>query len=145
MFGQCCFDAGDVNCTMGTGSFIDINTGSYPHASVAGKTETSVIVKALRKPCQPTDYRQVTNGLRTGSLRLGQNLQTTDGRQSTDRFFGELFFTTTETSADITLTLRSNTSYSTYRYSKIMILEIDIVFYRHKVLAHLPAFFTVLW
>lgn len=39
MFGQCCFDAGDVNCTMGTGSFVDINTGSYPHASVAGKTE----------------------------------------------------------------------------------------------------------
>lgn len=39
VFGQCCFDAGDVNCTMGTGSFIDINTGSYPHASVAGKTE----------------------------------------------------------------------------------------------------------
>ena len=36
MFGQCCFDAGDVNCTMGTGSFIDINTGPYPHASVAG-------------------------------------------------------------------------------------------------------------
>lgn len=39
MFGQCCFDAGDVNCTMGTGSFVDINTGSYPHASVAGKAE----------------------------------------------------------------------------------------------------------
>nr|XP_058973546.1 putative glycerol kinase 5 [Pocillopora verrucosa] len=36
VFGQCCFDAGDVNCTMGTGSFIDINTGPYPHASVAG-------------------------------------------------------------------------------------------------------------
>lgn len=36
VFGQCCFDTGDVNCTMGTGSFIDINTGPYPHASVAG-------------------------------------------------------------------------------------------------------------
>ena len=36
VFGQCCFDLGDVNCTMGTGSFININTGSYPHASVAG-------------------------------------------------------------------------------------------------------------
>lgn len=36
VFGQCCFDPGDVNCTMGTGSFIDINTGSCPHASVAG-------------------------------------------------------------------------------------------------------------
>ena len=39
VFGQCCFDAGDVNCTMGTGSFIDINTGPYPHASVAGKID----------------------------------------------------------------------------------------------------------
>ncbi|XP_015774274.1 PREDICTED: putative glycerol kinase 5 [Acropora digitifera] len=36
VFGQCCFDPGDVNCTMGTGSFVNINTGSYPHASVAG-------------------------------------------------------------------------------------------------------------
>ena len=40
VFGQCCFDVGDVNCTMGTGSFIDINTGSYPHASVAGNFQT---------------------------------------------------------------------------------------------------------
>ena len=39
VFGQCCFDVGDVNCTMGTGSFIDINTGSYPHASVAGNSK----------------------------------------------------------------------------------------------------------
>lgn len=36
VFGQCCFDPGDLNCTMGTGSFVNINTGSYPHASVAG-------------------------------------------------------------------------------------------------------------
>ena len=36
VFGQCCFDVGDVNCTLGTGSFINVNTGSYPHASVAG-------------------------------------------------------------------------------------------------------------
>lgn len=35
-FGQCCFKAGDVKCTMGTGSFIDINTGVKPHASVNG-------------------------------------------------------------------------------------------------------------
>lgn len=35
-FGQCCFEAGDVKCTMGTGSFIDINTGVKPHASVNG-------------------------------------------------------------------------------------------------------------
>ncbi|XP_031554856.1 putative glycerol kinase 5 [Actinia tenebrosa] len=36
MFGQCCFDVGDVKCTMGTGTFICVNTGKYPHASVAG-------------------------------------------------------------------------------------------------------------
>eukprot|EP01121_Diplochlamys_sp_Union-15-3_P016408 TRINITY_DN5569_c0_g1_i1.p1 TRINITY_DN5569_c0_g1~~TRINITY_DN5569_c0_g1_i1.p1 ORF type:complete len:556 (-),score=92.18 TRINITY_DN5569_c0_g1_i1:17-1684(-) len=27
MFGQCCFNKGDVVCTMGTGAFININTG----------------------------------------------------------------------------------------------------------------------
>ena len=37
MFGQCCFDVGDINLTMGTGSFININTGQYAHASVAGE------------------------------------------------------------------------------------------------------------
>uniref|UniRef100_A0A667ZEZ9 Glycerol kinase 5 n=1 Tax=Myripristis murdjan TaxID=586833 RepID=A0A667ZEZ9_9TELE len=36
MFGQCCFDTGDVKITMGTGTFMDINTGSKPHTSVAG-------------------------------------------------------------------------------------------------------------
>ncbi|XP_005106262.1 putative glycerol kinase 5 [Aplysia californica] len=36
MFGHCCFDVGDVKCTLGTGTFIDLNTGSKPHASVAG-------------------------------------------------------------------------------------------------------------
>ncbi|XP_076435847.1 glycerol kinase 5-like isoform X2 [Babylonia areolata] len=36
MFGQCCFKAGDIKCTMGTGTFVDINTGSKPHASMTG-------------------------------------------------------------------------------------------------------------
>jgi len=36
MFGQCCFNVGDVKCTMGTGTFIDTNTGDSVHASVAG-------------------------------------------------------------------------------------------------------------
>ncbi|XP_068196661.1 putative glycerol kinase 5 isoform X2 [Antennarius striatus] len=36
MFGECCFDTGDVKITMGTGTFMDINTGSNPHTSVAG-------------------------------------------------------------------------------------------------------------
>ncbi|XP_044288813.1 putative glycerol kinase 5 isoform X2 [Varanus komodoensis] len=33
MFGQCCFDTGDIKVTMGTGSFWDINTGSKIHTS----------------------------------------------------------------------------------------------------------------
>ncbi|XP_067143455.1 putative glycerol kinase 5 [Centruroides vittatus] len=36
MFGECCFDVGEIKCTMGTGSFININTGSNPHASYKG-------------------------------------------------------------------------------------------------------------
>uniref|UniRef100_A0A8C9ZJK0 Glycerol kinase 5 n=1 Tax=Sander lucioperca TaxID=283035 RepID=A0A8C9ZJK0_SANLU len=36
VFGECCFDVGDVKITMGTGTFMDINTGSKPHTSAAG-------------------------------------------------------------------------------------------------------------
>ncbi|TRY93702.1 hypothetical protein DNTS_029408 [Danionella cerebrum] len=36
MFGECCFETGDVKITMGTGTFMDINTGNNPHTSVAG-------------------------------------------------------------------------------------------------------------
>ncbi|MED6263801.1 putative glycerol kinase 5, partial [Characodon lateralis] len=36
MFGECCFDVGDVKITMGTGTFMDINTGVKPHTSLAG-------------------------------------------------------------------------------------------------------------
>uniref|UniRef100_H2RP92 Glycerol kinase 5 n=1 Tax=Takifugu rubripes TaxID=31033 RepID=H2RP92_TAKRU len=36
MFGECCFNPGDVKITMGTGTFMDINTGCKPHTSVAG-------------------------------------------------------------------------------------------------------------
>jgi len=36
MFGQCCFDEGDVKLTMGTGAFLDMNVGSKAHASVNG-------------------------------------------------------------------------------------------------------------
>ncbi|XP_060600237.1 putative glycerol kinase 5 isoform X2 [Ruditapes philippinarum] len=36
MFGECCFDVGDIKCTLGTGMFIDLNTGEEPHASIAG-------------------------------------------------------------------------------------------------------------
>nr|CAD7601262.1 unnamed protein product [Timema genevievae] len=36
LFGSCCFQEGDVKVTMGTGTFINLNTGKTPHASVAG-------------------------------------------------------------------------------------------------------------
>uniref|UniRef100_A0A3P8WNZ0 Glycerol kinase 5 n=1 Tax=Cynoglossus semilaevis TaxID=244447 RepID=A0A3P8WNZ0_CYNSE len=36
MFGECCFDVGDMKITMGTGTFMNINTGSKPHTSLAG-------------------------------------------------------------------------------------------------------------
>uniref|UniRef100_A0A8D0GYM2 Glycerol kinase 5 n=1 Tax=Sphenodon punctatus TaxID=8508 RepID=A0A8D0GYM2_SPHPU len=36
MFGECCFDLGDIKLTMGTGTFWDVNTGTKVHASRAG-------------------------------------------------------------------------------------------------------------
>ncbi|XP_059544268.1 putative glycerol kinase 5 isoform X4 [Myotis daubentonii] len=36
MFGECCFQMGDVKLTMGTGTFLDINTGSNPQQNVGG-------------------------------------------------------------------------------------------------------------
>ncbi|XP_068136565.1 putative glycerol kinase 5 [Hyperolius riggenbachi] len=36
MFGQCCFETGDVKLTMGTGTFMGINTGNNLHTSIAG-------------------------------------------------------------------------------------------------------------
>lgn len=36
LFGSGCFQVGDVKVTMGTGTFLDVNTGTQPHASVAG-------------------------------------------------------------------------------------------------------------
>lgn len=35
-FGECCFDVGDVKATLGTGTFIDVNTGDQIHASFQG-------------------------------------------------------------------------------------------------------------
>ncbi|KAK7812218.1 hypothetical protein U0070_010977, partial [Myodes glareolus] len=37
MFGECCFQTGDVKLTMGTGTFLDINTGNSPQHSNGGK------------------------------------------------------------------------------------------------------------
>ncbi|XP_046389075.1 putative glycerol kinase 5 [Ischnura elegans] len=36
LFGSCCFSAGDLKVTMGTGAFLDLNTGTSPHASATG-------------------------------------------------------------------------------------------------------------
>lgn len=52
MFGECCFDVGDVKITMGTGTFMDINTGSKPHTSVAGKESTHTLQIHSYSPIQ---------------------------------------------------------------------------------------------
>jgi len=36
LFGECCYQKGDVKCTIGTGAFIDLNTGKNPVASLQG-------------------------------------------------------------------------------------------------------------
>ena len=36
LFGSGCFESGDLKLTMGTGSFLNVNTGSEAHASVTG-------------------------------------------------------------------------------------------------------------
>ncbi|XP_033122204.1 putative glycerol kinase 5 [Anneissia japonica] len=36
MFGQCCFDEGDIKVTMGTGTFINLTTGAYPCVPTLG-------------------------------------------------------------------------------------------------------------
>jgi putative glycerol kinase 5 len=36
VFGECCFDVGDAKATLGTGTFININTGSKAHANFEG-------------------------------------------------------------------------------------------------------------
>jgi putative glycerol kinase 5 len=36
MFGSTSFHSGNVKVTLGTGAFLDVNTGRKPHASVAG-------------------------------------------------------------------------------------------------------------
>lgn len=40
LFGQCCFEAGMVKCTYGTGAFLLMNTGATPVASHAGLLTT---------------------------------------------------------------------------------------------------------
>jgi putative glycerol kinase 5 len=38
LFGSGCFEPGDLKLTMGTGSFINVNTGTEPHASITGNS-----------------------------------------------------------------------------------------------------------
>ncbi|XP_057594233.1 putative glycerol kinase 5 isoform X2 [Hippopotamus amphibius kiboko] len=51
MFGECCFQRGDVKLTMGTGTFLDINTGNNPQQSVGDlftdAAETEKMAKSL--------------------------------------------------------------------------------------------------
>lgn len=42
MFGECCFDIGNVKITMGTGTFMNINTGSKPHTSLSGRMKMTM-------------------------------------------------------------------------------------------------------
>lgn len=36
LFGSGCLKRSDLKVTMGTGTFVNVNTGGEPHASVAG-------------------------------------------------------------------------------------------------------------
>ena len=36
MFAQCCWNEGDMKASLGTGTFLTVNTGSYVHASTSG-------------------------------------------------------------------------------------------------------------
>lgn len=36
LFGSGCFKPGDLKVTMGTGTFVNVNTGQEPHASITG-------------------------------------------------------------------------------------------------------------
>lgn len=44
LFGSFGFERGDVKITLGTGAFMDVNTGSKPHASVKGENEVSTVL-----------------------------------------------------------------------------------------------------
>ena len=37
MFGHCCFKPGDIKLTLGTGSFLNVNIGAKPLASITGE------------------------------------------------------------------------------------------------------------
>ena len=37
LFGSCGFERGDVKVSLGTGAFLNVNTGNKAHTSVKGK------------------------------------------------------------------------------------------------------------
>jgi len=47
LFGECCFEVGDCKVTIGTGCFIDINTGSQPLVSAHGYAFSSSFLLLL--------------------------------------------------------------------------------------------------
>ena len=51
LFGQCCFQTGDVKCTFGSGSFIMMNTGDNPIVSKHGLL-TTIAWKIDKNPVQ---------------------------------------------------------------------------------------------
>lgn len=43
LFGSGCFKPSDLKVTMGTGTFVNVNMGGEPHASVAGNFAKFII------------------------------------------------------------------------------------------------------
>lgn len=39
LFGSGCFQRGDLKVTLGTGTFMDVNTGKEAHASISGNNQ----------------------------------------------------------------------------------------------------------
>lgn len=64
MFGECCFNIGDVKITMGTGTFMDINTGSKPHTSVAGTADCTFVLQG----CMTSDVLPPRRSLSFGGM-----------------------------------------------------------------------------
>lgn len=60
VFGECCFDAGDIKITLGTGSFINVNTGTAPFASCQGLYP---VVGWKLENKQPSNSRSTLDGV----------------------------------------------------------------------------------
>lgn len=58
MFGSCCFKKGDVKVTLGTGTFVNINTGRKPHVSVASRLLHLMVIIST---CQDLDLTVFCN------------------------------------------------------------------------------------